>query len=756
MNEKANIGRDSQPRYSGRFTVHGLVQSVEIVRDGIGVPHIFAQSEADAFFAQGFVQAQDRFWQMESDRLKAYGRMAELLGEGTVKQDVFWRRLKMKDNARRDFESASPQVKAMFRAFASGVNAYLADDPVVVECALLNHVPEPWEPWDCIVVFKLRHFNMGRWEHKLWRLQIANQFGREALSELFPPTEQFQFLSGSDKALNPGAMAGIWTMYGNLTQTEPDEGGSNNWVLSGTRTASGNPLMAGDPHRALDVPNVYYQNHVRCPSFDVIGFSFPGVPGFPHFAHNKTVAWSITHAAADSQDVFIEEFNDDFTQYRRESSWHPCRRELESIRVRGSAPVSIATLVTDAGPVVAFYGKMGLAMKAAAIDDTNTTWESLYRMLASRDVHELDDALAEWVDPVNNLLYADTCGNIGYRMRGRLPIRSLTNAFLPVPAWESRYRWAGSVPYSAMHRVLNPRDGFLVTANNQVVDDRYPHYVALDFAAAHRKRRITQLITSRDKWRAEDMSIIHADVTSVGAQKTLGYLANHRPYTRAGQILWKKLMNWSGTLLGDDVIPTLYSTAKQKVTRRLMEDITSPAFIREAVGKSPLSWQFGRISGRIPELLEENPGHPLAARVRNEKRWEYALDETATDLPNPSLWRDVHVLRPTHPLADRFPRAVSPSPPVRPMDGDADTVQAASFGPTSFQVTGTSVARYVFDLSDWDRSGWVVPLGICGVPGHAHYLDQAESWTRHILYPMHYSEEAVRRNAQTVLTLNPS
>ena len=731
----------AKPSYDGHYRLSGLESQVDIYRDASAAPHIWARSAKDGFFAQGWVHAQDRFWQMEADRLKAYGRWAEVVGPQGLDQDIFWRRLRLKFNAKNDFSAAHSDAKMMLTAYAAGVNAFLHTNPCIPECELLAHRPEPWDPWDSIAVFKSRHINMNRWEHKIWRMNIARQFGPTALELLFPPTPQYRFLVESDPP--PFNMDALFTP---TFLTEEDEGGSNNWVVSGSRTESGFPILAGDPHRAVDVPNVYYQNHMVCDLFDVAGFSFAGVPGFPHFAHNARVAWSITHAAADTQDIYLEVLSPDHRSYRRRGDWVPVDREEDTIRVRGGDTVSVELLVAGEGPIIQIEGTRALALKAVALQEPNKTWDALWDMLGARNIDDLDTAMENWVEPVNNLLYADQDGNIGYRMRGKLPIRPLANAWVPVDAESGRFSWRGFVPFHQMARIINPPDGFLVTANNQVVDDRYPHYVALDFAAPHRRNRIAELITARSRWTSDAMRSIHADIRSLSALNLVSYMLEAIPETQAGRALQQRLAGWDGSLSPESPLPTLYSWIRRHVVEMFMASATSLEFLRQSAGTPPLTWQAGRLNGHLSLLLQDSTS-PVARAITRQNLWARALDAAGREFPDPEaipLWQSVHILRPTHPLASTIPEAAALLNP-RPISigGDGDTVQAASFGGSGFQITGTSVARYVFDLAEWDRSGWIVPLGVSGVGGSAHYEDQKTSWAHHELQPMHFSASAV-------------
>lgn len=600
-----NSSNFSQSRldYSGHHVIPGLLDSVEILRDAIGVPHVRARHVTDAFFSQGFVHAQDRLWQMESDRARAYGRVSAFMGPRTIHQDTLWRSLCLEENAQKDLRESTPEVQAMFEAYAKGVNAFLALGILPPESQALKHIPESWQPWDCIAVFKARHLGMGRWEHKLWRLHIAQKFGTKSLQLLFPTTPQYRNLPAHTPHVMSDINNTVLTFGDRLVHSDSDEGGSNNWVLSGARTTSGKPILAGDPHRAIEVPNVYYQNHLQCDDFDVIGFSFPGVPGIPHFGHNAEVAWSITHAAADTQDLFIEELNVENNAYRRGDAWIPLACTQADVNIRGADPLTVTIRKTSEGPIIDQYGQLGLVLKAASLQSPNGTGQAILSMLYARTGRELDEAMSDWVDPVNNLLYADKLGNIGYRLRGRLPIRPLTNAWVPVSASSQRHSWQGYVPFQSMYHVANPDSGYLVTANNQVVPDTYPHYVALDFAASHRRDRIEEILLSRERWAAHDMTEIHQDVVSLSARKMIPQMRMSHPVSPSGQKLLALLQSWNAEIRHDSIAPLVYNTIRRVLVQAIMRSVTDAAFLDRWASATPLFWQTGRLTGHLTDIL---------------------------------------------------------------------------------------------------------------------------------------------------------
>ncbi|MFZ5823802.1 MAG: penicillin acylase family protein, partial [Bacillota bacterium] len=313
----------------------GLSEPVEICFDPEGVAHARARTPAGAFHAQGYLHARDRLWQMDYDRHRAYGRWAEWVGAAGVAQDRLMRRLRLGPTSRADYDHLKPETRAMLDAFSDGVNGFLASaGSLPPEYQLLGVEPERWEPWDCLAVFKVRHVAMGLWETKLWRARLLRAVGPEAVAKLYrgnQPGERVMLPPDGTYSGRVGdALAELQTAMEALFWLQEADGGSNSWVVAGPLTRSGKPLLAGDPHRAPDVPSPYYPNHIACHAFDVTGLSFPGVPGFPHFGHNERVAWCITHTGADAQDLFVERFDpENPSRYLFQGQWREAEQHRE-------------------------------------------------------------------------------------------------------------------------------------------------------------------------------------------------------------------------------------------------------------------------------------------------------------------------------------------------------------------------------------------------------------------------------------------
>lgn len=761
------------PRLDGQLRVPGLRARADVWRDAQGIPHIRAGSIHDAFVTQGFVHAQDRLWQMDYDRRRACGRWAECVGPDALAQDIQMRRFRLEASARRDYETAGVETRAMLDAYATGVNAFIeTTDRLPIEYTITGARPEAWKPWDSGAVFKVRHVLMGVWQTKAWRARLVRHLGARGAAALCPGTQERPVLIVPPGARFDGpaldALAGLAASESALAAVADWDGGSNNWAVAGTRTASGRPLVAGDPHRPLDVPNVYYQNHVACPDFDAVGLSFAGVPGLPHFGHNAFVAWCVTHTAADYQDLYIERF-DGQGRYEFRGEWLRAETARETVAVRGGAPVPVEITVTHHGPIVLGDPRSGsaIAVRYTATAGPNPTFEALLPMLRARSARELEEAMRPWVDPVNNLVFADVHGAIGYRTRGQVPVRSMDNAWLPVPGWDGTHEWQGSVPFEEMPVVRDPETGWVATANSKVAGAGYRHYIGLDFAPDFRTRRLVERLRGLERATVGDMAAIHADRVSIPARQLVEALRRLPPRDGEGKRFLDLLCAWDGTMDRDAPEPLLYSVLRDRLMRLLLEARLGP-LASEAFAGTPRGGvaHLARLRARVGEMIAAGDRSLLPDGLDWTAALERALAAGIEDLrgmaggadPGGMPWGRSHRTQPRHTLSAAFPALASLlDPPSVPMGGDGETVQAASYIPgAGHAISSTSVARYVFDLADWERSAWVVPLGASGHPGSPHYADQAPVWGEVRLLPMRYDWRGIEAGAEAHQVLEPS
>jgi penicillin amidase len=708
--------------------LRGLDGRVEIMRDRVGVPHCWAQNEHDAFFAQGFAHATDRLWQLDYDRRRGLGRAAEVIGATAVPSDVLYRRLDLAAGAQRDLGRLSPAARDMLTAYAAGVNAVIdapdltgqqARRPPSAEFAGRGARLEPWEPWHSLVVYRVRHLAMGSAAAKLWRAVVSEALGQAAATMMVGGGSAVQLacVPPGERCAPP---APSWT--------GPADAGSNNWALAGSRTASGLPLLAGDPHRPLEVPNVYVQGHVSCPDWDVLGLAIPGVPGFSHFGHNARVAWCITHATADDQDLY------QFAGWPPESA---DRQRTELIEVLDGEAVLIEARDSDRGPLVT----PELALAWAATAAPNTGFDALPVMLRARSVGELFESMAGWVEPVNSLLAADRDGSIGYLTRGRVPVRSGPEAaWLPVPGADLSYGWRGFVAFPDMPQLRDPDGGFLFSANNRILAADSGPYLGLDVAAPWRATRIVGTLSGLTGATVDDMAELHRDVVSLPARRLVRRLLD-----------WAPLAGWDGRMDAGSTAAAAYSVLRRELALIMLERSGLTAFVDHpwnrllpGIRAESVVW---RVAGDHLEAGQES--------LLGGWSWRRALTEAVARAERAwggEPWGELHATRQRHPLG-----RTGLDPPSVPYGGDMDTVQASSYLPVEgLRTVSGSVARYAFDVADWDRSGWVVPLGAAGEPGTPHAHDQQDAWRAGRLLPALYSRRAVQAAAVDRVMLVPA
>ena len=730
--------------------------AVEIVRDIDGVAHVRAADRSSAFFGQGHAAAEDRLWQFELDRLRATGRLAEVVGPAGVASDTFHRTMGLADAARADLEGLASETKATFRAYADGINHFLRSTSVrPAELELLGHEPEPWEPWHSIAVFKVRHLAMGTFEGKIWRSGLLRSLGAEALGRLWPGLPEL--------TIDPDdGVVDIWTdVVTALRAAEAPLGyaetspASNNLAVAGSRTASGRPIVAGDPHRAIDLPNVYWQNHLSCPDLDVIGLSFPGVPGFPHFGHNEQVAWCITHGMADDQDVYIETLRGEGSavEYLHDDSWEAVEVRHERIDVAGAEPIEVSCLTTHHGPIVARHGDVGLALRWTALIGADTTYDSLVPMLEASSVDELDAALEGWVVPVNNVLMADRTGAIAYRMRGRLAVRAQDNGWTAVPGADPAHDWTGVVADEDLPRWRNPTSGVLVTANNRI--SAHGPYVSHDFAHPARAARLDVRLTGRDDWTSTSIAELLGDTHSVVAEAFAERLLLVPPTSALDAAAQALLLDWDHHMDADSAAAAVYGACRAELVTLVSLDLGLVHDRLPGVAGPSLHQTLRFVNARLAFWIDDPalvPDDVVAAGLRFGVR---RLQIAQGDDPGRWRWGRAHTARFVHPLTALRPDLADrlPVPPAVELGGDNECVWATSTAPPSTEACNGPVARYVFDLDDWDRSTWIVPHGVSGDARSPHHLDQLERWTQVEMLPMRWSRGAVDDATASITTI---
>ncbi|MFD3615959.1 penicillin acylase family protein [Streptomyces sp. NPDC058676] len=672
--------------------------STEIFRDAWGIPHLRAGSARELARAQGRVTARDRAWQLEVERHRTQGSSAAFLGTEALAWDLFARRARLDDTSRRCFtalERRDPETADWVRAYVDGVNEGLARTEAP-EFARVGLAPGRWEPWTPLGVWLATHILFAGFPAKLWREQVVRHLGADAV-QLF-------------------------------ATDGPGTSGSNGWLVGGERTTTGEAVIAGDPHRFIEDPGVYQQIHLSCPEFDVVGLA---VPGIAHFGHTGTVAWAITNAMADYQDLYRERLRRTGAGVEAlgpDGLWHRAARHTETVEVAGEEPVEVEVIETERGPVIAGGPEglddgtpLALSLRYPPRVTDDLGFSALLPLLRARRVADVDHAFDLWAEPVNVVQAADTGGGLLHRVAGRVPLRSDANRTHLVPAWEPGHDWQGwhETPRAGL------TDGIAVMANQR--GPAAP--LGVEFAPPHRADRITTLLAEKDHWSPADMPAIHMDTRLASAEPLLDHLEALDGLTPEAAALRDTLLRWNRHMDADSTDAALYAAVRGAVVRHLAAHpafaaLTSPPAYPEVF----LPWLalVPRIGFALEHLLraEELYGIDRAETVRT------AVEEVAAVGNPPATWGDTHRLFAW--------RALTGTPDEGPgLSGDHDCVLCTSAVPgwTDISARGPA-ARYVWDLARREDSLWVVPFGASGVPGSAHHRDQLPLWLRGDLVPV--------------------
>jgi penicillin amidase len=653
-----------------------------IYRDAYGVPHVRATDVLDLARGQGYATARDRAWQLEYQRRRATGTAAAVLGRPQLAWDVWARRTRIVETAQRALANLGEEARAFVAAYVEGVNAGLhADAPELERLAI---EPEPWDPWTPLAVFHAQHLLFASVPSKLWHHRA-----REVL--------------GADEAL--------------LSRDPAYGSGSNAWAVGGARTASGKPMIGGDPHRVFESPGVYAQVRLATDELDVFGFTFPGVPGVQHFAHAGQVAWAITNAVGDYQDLF-EESLDDVVDGRE-----------EAIEVRGADPVTVEVLATERGPLFEVDRERGsgIALRDASTVLGDLGFDALLPLLRARSVDDVDRALDAWVAPVNNVVIADATGAVRFRNAGRVPVRDAANRRGIVPG-RGADTWSGWVDDLPRNEV--PPEGQVVTANERRGSES--ELLGNEFAPPHRAARIHQLLRGRDDLTVDDFAEIHGDSFAITALPLCAMLRDLTPGPEGEPVL-QAILGWDGVMAAGSRGAAAFAAWRTALTRRICAEPALAPLLDDS-RHGPLLAPYLSLAGSIGLALEPlaNARTPYGIDVRR-----HATEALADAAGHPEAWGETHVFAATHAFDLADSDLEPPEVPVTPVSGDIDTVRCTGWLPAvTDEAYRGSVARYVWDLADPANSGWVVPMGTSGDPRSVHHLDQLEAWAEARLVPV--------------------
>lgn len=823
----------SFPALSGEVTASGLDDEVTVQRDALGIPTITASSSHDLFFAQGYVHAQDRFWEMDFRRHVTSGRLSELFGESQLGTDTFLRTLGWRAIAEQEVEALDDTERAYYEAYAEGVNAYLAENDgadASFEYAILglqnpDYRIEPWTPADSVAWLKAMAWDLrSNIESETERAVIAPDLAEAQIDELYPayPYDRHPVIvpkisavpevgtapdvvaEGETDAADADADADTsaieWTEVDSVLEAvgelvgDAGEGiGSNSWVVSGSLTDTGMPLLANDPHLGASLPSVWHQIQLRCETvgdecpFDVAGFSFSGLPGVI-IGHNDRIAWGFTNLTTDVTDLYLEKVQGD--SYWYDGALVPLETRTETFQVAGGDDVEVEVRSTVNGPIVsgltedftaiadapytgtadavttpagAPEGDYAVSLRWTALQP-GTTASAIFALNTARDFDDFRGAAALFDVPAQNLIYADVDGNIGYQTPGKLPIRGAGDGAMPQPGWDPAYAWKGFIPFEDLPVSYNPTDGYIVTANNAVVADDYSYPLTTDWDYGWRAARIDELIQraiAQGPITATDLRDIQADNYSfIGMRLTAAYadVTTGDDDTDAALAL---LQEWDAQNSAD--------SAAAAYANVLWDTLAENVFVTGRESPAPLSGQ-GRLFLVMDTMLDDETStwwtnEELGVDGMTDMLKRSAIDayehlvELQGDNPTRWNWGALHAL----PLvSDSF--GSSGIAPIEwlfnrgpfPVGGGSSVSNATGWDlGGGFETVTVPSMRMIVDLGDFDDSRWNQLTGQSGHAFHTNYTDQVESWQKAELTPWAYTEDAVDAATTDTLVLKP-
>ncbi|WP_431028244.1 penicillin acylase family protein [Lysinibacillus sp. LZ02] len=724
----------SKPIIDGELTVSILDEDVTVVRDEAGVPHIEAQSDADLYRAQGYVQAQDRLFQMDLARRQASGRLAEVVGEAAVETDKFFRTFSLRDAAEKSWGGYDAEAKQVLEWFAEGVNAFMEEEHVSYEFKLLGYEPEPWTPLDSLTIGKYMAYDLGgNWSLLAFRHWALNHLSEEQVAELIVdyPEEARSIIEANVES--EVQVAGAF----HINAIPNEFNGSNNWVVSAEKSETGAPLLADDPHLGLGTPSIWYQMHLKSPVQNVSGVIFAGVPGII-LGHNEEVAWGVTNVNPQVQDLYIEKPNPDNPyEFLYDGKYYAAEVRDEPIQVKGGETVDFEVIVTKHGPIISDLvfaeepASAVFSMQWTALEPTREL-QAVLGFNKAKNWDDFDVALRDFMAPAQNFVFADTSGTIAYRANGNVPIRKIGDGKLPVPGDSSQYGWEGYVPYDELPTVMNPEEGYIATANNEIIGEEYSYYITDFWAQPYRYERIVELLESKDQLSVQDMKDIQMDTVNLYAAEFLPYFIEtlkvadtEGKYTA----IIASLEAWNYDEAIDSNAALIFNFMMEEVKETLFMDAMPADVYKMMPGKYQIMDNFLRDAYAGNEGVWVQQAGGLQALVFGS--FERTLEEL-NDLYGSNYekwaWGDYHQLTFNHSIASAHELiAWYLNPQPQPIGGSRTTVQAAA-NRANGEVDHGASWRFVVDLSDLSQAEHIVGPGQSGHKQSAWYHNQVDDW----------------------------
>jgi len=779
------------PQLDGRLQLSGLSRPVTVTRDAHGVPTVEAATLEDLFFAQGYVTAQDRLWQMDVMRRYASGELSEILGPETLKIDREQRILGMRAAAKKSVAMTTPRDRGYFEAYARGVNAYIGThgDRLPVEFRILRYAPKPWQVEDSIVIANqmVKDLNYRYFYDALEREKILAKLGPELTADLFvnrswhdrPPTVMRKDVTEPDKSGDDddddddapdNAVTLDQTPVAVDVPADLPVNGSNNWVVSGAHTTTGKPLLSNDMHLGHQMPNLWYEAHLHSGTFDVAGVTLPGMP-YVVVGHNQRVAWGFTNVGPTVTDIFIENFNPQGA-YQTPAGWVQPEHRMELIHVKGNPDVNVDVKITRHGPVITELvpgETRPLALRWTMYDGLRIPF---FDVNAAQNWQEFTRAFSELDAPGQNVVYADVDGNIGYHATGKVPIRAAGDGSLPVSGADNAHEWTSYIPFDKLPNIYNPPSGIIATANGRITPDNDPHSISMEWEAPWRTERIYHVLESGRKFSSADMLGLQNDIQSEAmlfAAERLVYAVDHasKPSLRARQAA-ELMRSWDGRMLASSAAPTITENSVRQLRRLLLEPKLGAArrepytdadseLYKEKQNKL-IDWKTYSWLERsvwMENILLHRPKRWLPDKYPNyDELLTAAVEAAANDPQAPrdlALWRwgSFNAIDIEHPILGKIPLVKYWSGTgVREQSGSGYSVKAVTpnHGPSE---------RFTANLADLDQSTLNTVTGQGGNFLSPYYMDQWKAWYEGSTFPLPFSAKAVDSARAHRLLLEP-
>lgn len=802
-----SIAHSALPQLDGRLAVSGLAAPVTVTRDAHGVPTIEAGNVDDLFFAQGYVTAQDRLWQMDMMRRYASGELSEILGQGMLKLDREQRILGLHAAARKSMETATPRDQKFFADYAAGVNAYIASRAggLPIEFRILRYEPKPWQPEDSIVIANqmVKDLNYHYFYDALAREKILAKLGPELTADLYinrswhdrPPTVMREDLSqpqnGKDSddedddsdddsgpdnvitqfSLPPGlsepvlpeaAASGPASSVPDSSEEDQPVDGSNDWVISGAHTVTGKPLLSNDMHLGHQMPNLWYEAHLHAGEFNAAGVTLPGMP-YVIVGHNQRIAWGFTNVGPTVTDVYIENFNAQ-GEYQTPTGWVQPEHRTEVIRVKGKPDVTVDVKITRHGPIITELvpgETRPLALRWTLYDGLHMPF---FDIDSAQNWGQFRQAFALLDAPGQNVVYADVDGNIGYQTTGKVPIRAAGDGSLPVNGADNAHEWVSYIRFEKLPSIYNPPSGIIATANGRITPDNYPYSISMEWEAPWRTARIYRVLESGRQFSAADMLALETDIQSEPDQfaaERLVYAVDHASNASArAKEAADLLRNWDGRMLASSAAPTIAEASIHVLMRMLLEPKLGAAPANasrdtdlQAVSWRTYSWEMRSVW--LENVLLHRPPRWLPEKYSSYDDLLAAAVEVAINSPgapkNLSAWRwgRFNAVEIQHPILGEIPLlSYWSGPGVQPQSGSGYTVKAVTrhHGPSE---------RYTANLADWDQSTLNTVTGQGGNFLSPYYMDQWKAWYAGTTFILPFTGKAVAAACRHRLLLEP-